>query len=128
MADVANDPKPKSDPAPPDPGSSGKPPEEGVITTTVAQLKGLVRDFVDEILGEGDEADDKNGSPAPDSDHPKTDRETEQSLRDQVKSAVAELARDAQHDKEHEELKTPKPPQAEVKPWRHQLWGDRDGD
>lgn len=121
MAVVAEDQDDKDKPTP------AETPSDGVITTTVAQLEGIVEKIVDNLLGEGDPPDDKMEPPPSGDDHPKTDREKEQSLRDQVKSAVAELERERRHDKEHEELKTPKPPQAEVKPWRHQLWGDRDG-
>jgi hypothetical protein len=81
---------------------------------------------VDEILGEGDDPDDK-AQPPSDPEKPKTDRETELSLREQVQAAVAELNREQAHVKEHADLKAkiPQPPEAEVKPWRHSIWGDK---
>lgn len=102
------------------------PPKDGVITVAIDQLEGIVEKIVDKILGDPNSPDDDQGKPDnADHDEPRTDRETERSLRDQVKSAVAELERERQHDKEHEELKRrPEPPLPEVKPWRNKIWGE----
>lgn len=110
----------------------GKPPEppktnDNVITTTLEQLKTVVRDIVDDLIGEDDDDHKEGDKQKPDPDAPKTDRETEKGLREQVAAAVAQLDRERAHEKEHEQLKQgpPKPPEPEVKPWRHKVWGER---
>lgn len=82
------------------------------------RLRKILPSILDEFLG----TEDKE----PDKPQPKTDREVELSLRDQVKQAVSELERDRAHEKEHEALRAgpPPAPEPEVKPWRQRLWGE----
>ena len=116
----------KEDTVKPEPPKA--PTQDGnVITTTLEQLEGIVEKIVDKLLGDDDQSDDKV-KPKDDSDAPKTDRETERTLRQQVADAVAELDRERSHEREHADLKAkadPKPPEAEVKSWKHSVWGDR---
>ena len=88
-------------------------------------LEAKVKAIVDKLLGDEDAKDGKSDAPATDvRSEPRTDREREDTLRERVRAAVAELEEKRAHEKEHEELKSKvaQPPQQETKPWRHRIW------
>ena len=113
---------------PDDPGQAGSapatpptPPEDDGLAD---KIRKILPALLDEILGTDDDKSKTDAPPPPSA--PKTDRQVEQSLRDQVASTVKDLERERAHDQEHEALrpKPPAPPSEEVKPWRHRLWGE----
>lgn len=102
-----------------DEGKEGtsKPPAPAVDETW---LEEKIKSILDRLIGPEDAPETEAKKP----EEPKNDREREETLRDRVRAAVAELERERSHEKEHEELKSKvaQPPQPETKPWRHRLW------
>lgn len=111
---MAEEPKPEGTPAATPPKETAAD-DDGFVT----KLRKVLPDLLDEILGkEEGEPEAKPG--------PKTDRQVEQSLRDQVAATIRELEEERKHTQEHEALRQPAAPQApepEIKPWRNRLWG-----
>lgn len=85
-------------------------------------LEEKIKSILDRLLGDDDEKGDDKTPEKP--QEPRNDREREETLRDRVRAAVAELEQERSHQKEHEELKSKvaQPPQPETKPWRHRIW------
>lgn len=113
---MADEPDGKESPAPPqlqdDPGFW-------------ARLKSFIVETVAEIDGSADGSNGKEGAPES-KEPPRTDRQREEGMAEQVARAVRELRDKERHDEEHAALKAaPQPPQPETKPWRHKVWGDR---
>lgn len=105
---------PATPPAAPPPASD----DDGFV----AKLRKVLPDLLDEILGKEEEGESAKAAPSA----PRTDRQTEQSLRDQVAQAMKDLEHERAHAKDQAALQAPAapPPQPEVKPWRQKFWGE----
>ncbi len=105
MADDAEPAKPESSPP------QAKPPESDDFVT---KLRKVLPGLLDEIL-------DLKGDPEP--QKPKSLRETEESVREQVARAVRELEEESRGKQAPAPpAGPPEPPKEETKPWRERFW------